>query len=149
MRICLAQGDFPTAENGHGESVRGGGTMNGSQLAGCVGTVGRSLFALCWLFVVALFVGGSLKRLLFPGPNEPGRDLVLLLVVWTALALLWFRGRALAFRPSGPVGGRMGFFSEFMQGYRESWAARDPKPDKPSQDARSSESSNFRDKEAQ
>ena len=121
--------------------------MNGSQLAGGVAAVGRTVWTLCWLFVVALFVGGSLKRLLFPGPNEPGRDLVLLLVVWTALALLWFRGRALAFRPSGPVGGRMGFFSEFMQGYRESRAARDPKPDKPSQDARSSESSNFRDKE--
>ena len=121
--------------------------MNGSQLAGGVAAVGRTVWTLCWLFVVALFVGGSLKRLLFPGPNEPGRDLVLLLVVWTALALLWFRGRALAFGPSGPVGGRMGFFSEFLQGYREARGASDPKPDKPSEDARSSKSSNFRDKE--
>jgi hypothetical protein len=122
--------------------------MNGSQQAGCVATVGRSLSTLCWLFIVALFVGGSLKRLLFPGPNEPSRDLVLLLVVWTVLALLWFRVRALAFRPSGPVGGRMGFFSEFMQGYREARAARDPKPDSPSHDG-SSDSSAFRDKEAE
>ena len=101
--------------------------------------VGRTMWTLCWLFVVALFVGGTLKRLLFPGPNEPSRDLVLLLVVWTVLALLWFRVRALAFGTSGSVGGRMGFFSEFMHGFREARAeGRDPpKQDGPFQNARS------------
>ena len=103
----------------------------------------RWFFKLCVLFGMA-FVVVVVRRVFFVSNDQDtsqqkGEELLGLFAVMIVVMIIW--------DVAARLGRRSSVVSEFMQGYREARGSRDPKPDNPSHDARSSDSSAFRDKE--
>jgi hypothetical protein len=128
------------------------GTMNGSERAGeatarplrALWAVVRWFFKACGLLVLAIIVVGA-RRALFV-PNDSDTSVQKGEEVWGLFAVMLVV--MIVMDVAVRLGRRSGFYSEFMQGYRESRATRKPQHDRPSDDARASGSSGFRDKEA-